>query len=130
MVIVEDNDVFREALVLLLGQQPALEVIAAVAGGEEAVAVCRAEHPDVVLMDYRLPGMDGVQATAAIRAASPSAAVVSLTASASVREAEAMRDAGATALLTKDAPLDEIVATVLEAATAAANAGRRGAAPD
>lgn len=115
VVIVEDNDVFREALVLLLGQQPELEVVAAVAGAEEALHVCRAERPDVVLMDYRLPGMDGVRATSAVRSASPESAVISLTASATPSEARALKEAGAATCLTKDAPLEEIVAALLGA---------------
>jgi DNA-binding NarL/FixJ family response regulator len=118
VVVVEDNDVFREALVLLLGQEEDVEVVGAVAGGEEAIEVCRRLEPDVVLLDYRLPGIDGVQAAAALRRVSPGAAVVCLTASATLREVEALRQAGAVACLTKDAPLDEIVAAIL-AATAA-----------
>ena len=112
VVVVEDNDVFREALVLLLGQHPEVDVVGDVAGGEEAVELCRREAPDVVLLDYRLPGMDGVQTTEALRAVAPSTTVVCLTAQASAREEEALRDAGAVAILTKDVPLDEIVQAV------------------
>jgi DNA-binding NarL/FixJ family response regulator len=118
VVVVEDNDVFREALVLLLGQEPDIEVVGDVAGGEEAIELCSRIEPDVVLLDYRLPGMDGVQATAALRRVCPGAAVVSLTASATLREADALREAGAVACLTKDAQLDEIVAALLAAAVA------------
>ena len=67
-------------------------------------------------MDYRLPGMDGVQATAAVRESHPEVAVVCLTASANAREIEALYAAGATACLTKDQELDEIVDALLEAA--------------
>ena len=116
VVVVEDNDVFREALVLLLGQQPDVEVVGDVPGGEEAVELCRREMPDVVLLDYRLPGMDGVQTTAALKAVVPSAAVVCLTASATRREEEAFLEAGAVAVITKDAPLDEIIGVIVGAA--------------
>jgi DNA-binding NarL/FixJ family response regulator len=119
IVIVEDNDVFREALVLLLGQRPEVDVVAAVALAEEALEVCQAEQPDVVLMDYRLPGMDGVRATTAVRAASPGSAVVSLTASATPSEARALLEAGAATCLTKDAPLEEIIRALLEVAETA-----------
>ena len=64
-------------------------------------------------MDYRLPGLDGVQATAAVLAASPGVAVVALTASANEREVQALLAAGATACLTKDRELDEIVEAIL-----------------
>jgi DNA-binding NarL/FixJ family response regulator len=65
-----------------------------------------------MLMDYRLPGLDGVQATRAVRAACPDVAVVCLTASANLREIDALYEAGAVACLTKDQELDEIVAAI------------------
>ena len=117
IVLVEDNQVFREALELLLGMRADLEVVASVGDGSEAVAAVGQHRPQVVLMDYRLPGMDGVQATAAVRQAHPDVAVVCLTASANPREIEALYAAGATACLTKDQELDEIVDALLEAAT-------------
>ena len=112
VVLVEDNEVFREALELLLGLRSDLEVVASVGDGTEAVPACREHVPDVVLMDYRLPGMDGVQATRAVLEACPSTAVVCLTASANVREMDALREAGAVVCLTKDQELDEIVAAI------------------
>lgn len=118
LVLVEDNDVFREALELLLGLRPEVEVVGSVADGERAVEACARLAPDVVLMDYRLPGLDGVQATRALRAAVPDVAVICLTAQASPRELEALRDAGAVDCLTKDEHLDEIVAAILRAAGA------------
>jgi DNA-binding NarL/FixJ family response regulator len=116
VVLVEDNDVFREGLELVLGLQGDIAVVASVGEGEEAARVARELAPDVVLMDYRLPGMDGVEATAAVRAACPDAAVVCLTASANLRERDALYAAGAVACLTKDEELDEIVAAIRRAA--------------
>jgi two-component system, NarL family, response regulator DesR len=116
IVLVEDNAVFREALELLLGLRPELHIVAAVGDGSDAVPACRAYDPDVVLMDYRLPGLDGVQATAAVRSACPEVAVVCLTASANRTEMEALKDAGAAECLTKDQELDEIVAALQRAA--------------
>jgi DNA-binding NarL/FixJ family response regulator len=117
VVLVEDNKVFREALELLLGLREDIQVVASVADGTEAVPACLEHHPDVIVMDYRLPGLDGVQATRAVRDACPGTAVVVLTASANVREMDALRDAGAVACLTKDEDLDVIVGSILEAAT-------------
>jgi DNA-binding NarL/FixJ family response regulator len=116
ILLVEDNQVFREALELLLGMRADLEVVASVGDGSEVVAAVERFKPQVVLMDYRLPGMDGVQATVAVREAHPDVAVVCLTASANAREIEALYAAGATACLTKDQELDEIVNALLEAA--------------
>lgn len=116
ILLVEDNKVFREALELLLGLQADFEVVASIGDGSEAVAAALAQRPDVVLMDYRLPGLDGVQATAAVREACPEVAVVCLTASANAREIEALYEAGAAACLTKDQELDEIVGAIRRAA--------------
>lgn len=118
ILLVEDNEVFREALEMLLGMQHDVEVVAAVGDGSHAVAACREHRPDVVVMDYRLPGLDGVQATTALREAYPQVAVVCLTASASPREVEALYEAGAAACLTKDQELDLIVDAIREAAAA------------
>ncbi len=116
IVVVEDNQVFREALELLLELRSDIEVVTSVGDGTEAVSACKAYMPDVVLMDYRLPGLDGVQATAAIRAACPEVAVVCLTASANAAEMEALRDAGAAECLTKDQELDAIIGAIARAA--------------
>jgi len=118
IVIVEDNKVFREALELLLGLRADLVVVASVTDGEEAIAACTEHRPDVVLMDYRLPGLDGVEATRALRASCPGVAVVALTASANRDEMKALREAGAVACLTKDQELEEIVAAIKTAAAA------------
>jgi DNA-binding NarL/FixJ family response regulator len=115
ILLVEDNDVFREALELLLGLRSDVEIVAAVGDGADAVPACREHEPDVVLMDYRLPGLDGVQATRALHDECPSAAVIVLTASADIREMGALREAGAVACLSKSRDLDDIVAAIHQA---------------
>jgi DNA-binding NarL/FixJ family response regulator len=116
LVLVEDNQVFREALELLLGLQSDIEVVASVGDGSSAAEVVRKHKPDVVLMDYRLPGLDGVQATIAVLEAWPDVAVVCLTASANFHEVDALYQAGAVACLSKDQELDEIVDAIRRAA--------------
>jgi len=116
LLLVEDNQVFREALELLLGLQDDIEVVASIAEGSSAAEAVRSHRPDVVLMDYRLPGIDGVQATRAVRDADPDVAVVCLTASANLREVDALYEAGAVACLSKDQELDEIVDAIRRAA--------------
>ena len=116
VVLVEDNDTFREALELMLGVTPDVHVVGAVPDGESALKVCPELKPDVVLVDYRLPGLDGVETTTALRAALPKTAVVVLTAAAEHEEIQALYDAGAVACLTKDRGLDEIVGAIREAA--------------
>jgi DNA-binding NarL/FixJ family response regulator len=120
VLLVEDNQVFSEALELLLGLQDDIEVVGAVSEGQKAVEAVLEHVPDVIVMDYRLPGIDGVQATRAVRAAAPSVAVVCLTASANLREVDALYEAGAVACLSKDQELDEIVAAIRRAVGARA----------
>jgi DNA-binding NarL/FixJ family response regulator len=120
VVLVEDNDVFREALELLLGFRSDMTVVASVPDGTEAAAVAAELRPDVVLMDYRLPGLDGVQATRAVLEAYPQARVVCLSASANLRERDALMEAGAVACLSKDQGLEAIVDAILQAARPAA----------
>src|SRR3974390_3220930 len=119
VVLVEDNDVFREALELLLGMRPGGGVVPSVGDGAAAVTATVEQRPDVVLMDYRLPTLDGIQATAELLAAAPDVRVVALTASANEAEREALIAAGAVVCLTKDQELDEIVAAIQQAAGAA-----------
>jgi DNA-binding NarL/FixJ family response regulator len=116
VVLVEDNQVFREGMELVLGLRTDVEIVGAAEDGTEAVELARELRPDVVLMDYRLPGMDGVEATAAVMAAYPEAAVIGLTASANVRERQALSDAGAVECLSKDDDLEDIVAAIHRAA--------------
>ena len=116
VVLVEDNQVFREALELLLDLRDDVEVLASVDNGTAAASVVRALGPDVVLLDYRLPGMNGVEVTRAIRSGSPGVRVVCLTASVSRREIEELYEAGAVACLMKDVALEEILDAIREAA--------------
>ena len=116
VLLVDDNQVFREALELLLGLRDDIDVVASVADGTDAVPASLEHRPDVVVMDYRLPGLDGVEATKAVLAAVPGTRVVVLTASANVREMDALQEAGAVACLRKDQDLDDIVGAILSAA--------------
>ena len=87
VALVEDNQVFRETLELLFGLRSDVEVVASVENGNHAVSLCREHKPDVVVMDYRLPGADALEVTAALRRECPDVAVVCLTASADLRGA-------------------------------------------
>lgn len=119
IVLVEDNEVFRDALELLLGMRAEVEIVASVGDGGAAVSAAMEHRPDVVLMDYRLPVLDGIQATAQVVEAIPDVAVVALTASADDTERDALIEAGAVTCLAKDQELEEIVAAILQAAAAA-----------
>ena len=120
VLLVEDHDVFRQALILLLELQDGIEVAGAVSEGNAALGAYREHRPDVVVMDFRLPGMDGVEATLELVSEHPEVAVVCLTASASPRELDALMAAGAVDCLRKDEELDVIVAAIRRAGQARA----------
>jgi DNA-binding NarL/FixJ family response regulator len=116
VLLVEDNDTFRETLELLFGLREEVEVVASVATGDAAPPLARELNPDVVLMDYRMPGLNGADATRAVLAAQPNTRVICLTASVTAQEAAEVRAAGAIACVTKDQDFDRLIAVVCEAA--------------
>ena len=115
VLLVEDNEVYRSTLELLLDGRDNLEIVGAVTTGDEAAAAAEALDPDVVLMDFRLPGLDGAAATAAVLAASPRAAVICLTAEATDADRLAVVAAGAVGLVEKGSPIDDLVRTIRSA---------------
>jgi DNA-binding NarL/FixJ family response regulator len=117
VAIVEDNDVFREALETLIDLSPDLDVVLSVRSGTEALAALGETPADVALVDYRLPDLDGVETTRALREASPALAVVALTAAADEPALDALRTAGAVHCLRKDRRLEEIIAAIRDAAS-------------
>jgi DNA-binding NarL/FixJ family response regulator len=116
VLLVEDNDVYRSSLELLLSLQPGIEILGAVGSGDEAARAARELDPDVVLMDYRLPGLDGAAATREVIESS-GAAVVCLTAEATAEEREAILGAGAVGLVEKGGPIDALAAVIRDAAS-------------
>ncbi|MFJ8210786.1 response regulator [Streptomyces sp. NPDC096033] len=127
VVVADDQTVVREGLVLLLGLLPGTEVVAAAADGAEAVRLVAEHAPDVVLMDLRMPRMDGVEATRLITRDHPGTGVVVLTTySDDTSVLDALR-AGARGYLTKDADAQEIaraLAAVHEGATSLGRAAQ------
>lgn len=116
VAIVEDNDVFRETLELLFGMREEVEVVGSASTGDDAPELCRRLQPDVVLMDYRMPGLNGADATRAVLAAAPETKVVCLTASVSSEEVDEVFMAGAVMCVTKDEEFDRLVRLVCKAA--------------
>jgi DNA-binding NarL/FixJ family response regulator len=116
LLIVDDHAIVRAGLERLLSAEPDLDVVAAVGGGGEAVAVVDDTAPDVVLMDLSMPGMDGIAATRAIRDRSPGTEVVVLTSFSDRERILQALDAGAIGYLLKDGEPDELVRGVRAAA--------------
>ena len=116
VILVEDNDIFRQTLELLFGLRDEIEVVGSVSMGESAPALAAELKPDVVLMDYRMPGLNGAETTRAVLDAYPGTRVVCLSASVTAQEVREVLAAGAVACVTKDEDFDRLVRTVQEAA--------------
>ena len=108
LLIVDDQTVIREGLVTICERMPDVEVVGTAADGEEAVRRVAELVPDVVLMDLRMPRMDGIEATRTIRAHHPDTHVVVLTTFSDDESIRGALAAGALGYLTKDAGRDDI----------------------
>ena len=116
VLVVDDQALVREGLTTLLEAAPGITPVAAAADGEEAVALASRHRPDVVLMDLRMPRLDGVEATRRIRDAQPDTEIVVLTTHADEDSILDALRAGARGYLTKDAGIAEIARAVQAAA--------------
>jgi len=109
VAVADDHGVLRDGLAGVIAAQPDMEVVATAADGAEAVAICRATRPDVVLMDLEMPVMDGIEATRAILGEAPETTVLVLTSFSDRRQITGALDAGAVGYLLKDASADDVV---------------------
>jgi CheY-like chemotaxis protein len=101
VVIVDDEEDIRLLLRMALERSELLEVVAEAADGNEAIRAANTHHPDVVLLDLTMPGLDGLSALPALRAASPHSLIVVLTAMPAETRAEAAFRSGADGYLEK-----------------------------
>ncbi len=116
ILLVDDQTMFRSGMRMLLSSQPDFEVVGEAADGEEALKKCAALKPAVVLMDLRMPVLDGAAATRRLKASQPECRVIVLT---TFDEDETVFDgirAGAIGYLLKDAPTDRLFEAVRAAA--------------
>lgn len=116
VLLVEDNDVYRESLEFLLDRYEGVEVVGAVALGGAAAAACAERRAEVVVIDYRLPDVDGAATAEEVRKRCPDAAIVFLSASAGEEERDAARSAEV-ALVRKDEGIDILVDAVRAASS-------------
>jgi DNA-binding NarL/FixJ family response regulator len=112
VVVADDQDLIRTGLVMILDAQPDLEVVGVAADGRQAVALAGRTAPDVVLMDVRMPVLDGVAATREILAARPATHVLVLTTFDLDEYVLGALRAGASGFLVKDAPRGSLLAAV------------------
>ncbi len=116
LMLVDDQSLFREALRTLLALQPDFEIVAEAENGERAVALAPIHRPDVILMDLRMPVMNGVEATRRVRAAVPAARVVVLTTFEEDEEIFEALSAGAVGYLLKACSAEKLCGSVRAAA--------------
>lgn len=119
LLIVDDHDLFRTGMASLLGSQPDIEVVAQASGGRMGVRLADELRPDVVLMDLRMPDLEGPDATREILALRPDTRVVVLTVATDDADVAAALDAGACGFVAKDEPADGVGAAIRAAAQGA-----------
>ena len=120
VLVVEDHDLFRTGLAHFLGEQLDMEVVGQASSGRMGVQLATELAPDVVLMDLRLPDIDGMTATREILRARPQTRIVALTVATSDVDIASALNAGACAFLVKDSPIQDVASAVRAAASGSA----------
>jgi DNA-binding NarL/FixJ family response regulator len=116
VLVVDDHDLFRAGLSSLLAMQPDIEVVAQASGGRMGVRLADELRPDVVIMDLRMPDVEGPEATRAILERNPGARVLVLTVATDDSDVEAALEAGACGFIAKDTPVGGVAVAVRAAA--------------
>jgi two-component system, NarL family, invasion response regulator UvrY len=112
VLVVDDHDLVRSGITRMLADNPDLEVIGESSSGEEAIDAVRRDRPDIVLMDIRMPGIGGLEATRRILRIDDSIRVIVVTACADDPYPTRVMQAGATAYITKGADIKEMVRAI------------------
>jgi DNA-binding NarL/FixJ family response regulator len=116
VLIADDHRLFAEALEAVLSTEERIEVVGRASDGEEAVALARTLHPDVVALDISMPVMDGFEAAEQLELLERPPAVLMLTGSSAPEDIERARAVGARGYVTKDAIAASLVDAILAAA--------------
>ncbi|MBK8799877.1 MAG: response regulator transcription factor [Caldilinea sp.] len=112
LLLVDDHPIVRTGLRMLFQSEPDMQVVGEVDSGAEAIVAVQKLHPDVVIMDVAMPGMNGIEATRQIKANSPETAVLALTMHEDEQYFFAMLNAGASGYIPKRAAPDDLVAAI------------------
>jgi len=112
IVVADDHDLVRMGLVRMLTDVPGFRVVAEATTGEDAVQLAKEHDPDVVLMDVKMPGMGGVEATRRILAYSQHIKIIAVTSLSDDMYPERLMKAGASGYVTKGAHFDEIICAI------------------
>jgi two-component system response regulator DesR len=117
ILIAEDQGMVRGALAALLSFEPDLEVVAQVSSGDEVLRAAREARPDVALLDIEMPGMDGIEAAAALRRDLPETVPLIVTTFGRPAYLRRALEAGAAGFLVKDAPSERLASAIRRAAS-------------
>ena len=112
ILTVDDHHLIREGIATVIGSQRDMELIAQASGGIEAIQLYRQHRPDITLMDFRLPGMSGIDATIEICAEFPDARIIILTTFDGDVEVQRALEAGACGYFLKSLPADELIKAI------------------
>jgi DNA-binding NarL/FixJ family response regulator len=112
VLIVDDHRLMREGLARIAEHEPDIDIVGSVSTGEEAVAAARRDPPHLILMDLRMPGMDGVQAIRAIRRTGSDIRIIVLTMYDGDEDIHRALEAGADTYLLKDCPADDLLRVI------------------
>jgi DNA-binding NarL/FixJ family response regulator len=112
ILCVDDHPVFRKGITAIIASETDMTLIAEASSGEQAIKLYRQHHPDVTLMDLRLPGMSGIDAMIAVRGEHPTARIIILSTFEGDAEVQRALKAGARAYILKTMPPEEMVQTI------------------
>ena len=113
VVLVDDHEIVRSGLRALLQTHPGIEVVGEASEGRRAVELVKDSLPDVLVMDVRMPGLNGIDASRQALAAKPDLKIIALSANCDERSTSAMLRAGAVGYVSKEAAYEELVAAIL-----------------
>jgi DNA-binding NarL/FixJ family response regulator len=115
VLVVDDSAAFLWCVRALLESEPTIEIVGEATDGQEAILMARDLRPDLVLMDVRMPVMDGISATCQLKDEMPALTVILMTSVGAEGQAQAAIASGARACLVKETLLDTLLPTIREA---------------
>jgi DNA-binding NarL/FixJ family response regulator len=116
ILLVDDHVASRASLAIILRQEANMEIIGEASDGQMAVELTDELHPDVVIMDVRMPVLNGIEATRQIASDHPDTKIIGFTMNAETYLMNAMKKAGAAACLSKSDPIDALITTIKQLA--------------